>query len=134
MIFSRLYYLGVVFFLQKPSKNNTLFSEALHKTFKKIKKENKTIMISGDFNLDLLLSENNKMVSTFLNNMLMNNLQPCITEPTRIVNNCRPSLVDNIFINTLDKITSGNMLENISYDHLPNFIIIQNDSMRNKKN
>ena len=73
------------------------------------------------------------MVTNFLNVMLTNNLQPCITEPTRIINNCIPSLVDNIFINTLDTIHSGNILENISYDHLPNFLILESELLKQTK-
>ena len=58
--------------------------------------------------------------------------QPCITEPTRITNSNKPSLVDNIFINTFENPVSGNILEQISYDHLPNFVIL--DHVQNKKN
>ena len=35
--------------------------------------------------------------------MYSNFLQPCITEPTRIVGNNRPAFADNIFINTYNK-------------------------------
>ena len=62
--------------------------------------------------------------------MLESSLQPCITEPTRITNSNKPSLVDNIFTNTFDDPVSGNILEQISYDHLPNFVIL--DNMTNK--
>ena len=58
--------------------------------------------------------------------MLDYSFQPCITEPTRITNSNKPSLVDNIFINTFDNPVSGNILEQISYDHLPNFVILDN--------
>ena len=51
-------------------------------------------------------------------------MHPCITEPTRITNTNKPSLVDNIFVNTFEQPTSGNILEHISYDHLPNFTIL----------
>ena len=57
--------------------------------------------------------------------MYSNPLQPCITEPTRIVGNNRPVLLDNIFINTYNKnVSSGNIIEKIS-DHMPNFVIIR---------
>ena len=64
--------------------------------------------------------------------MLENNLQPCITEPTRITNANKPSIVDNIFINTLENPMSGNILEHISFDHLPNFIIIEHEQINTK--
>ena len=64
--------------------------------------------------------------------MFQLNFHPCITEPTRITNTNKPSLVDNIFINTFDDPVCGNILEHISYDHLPNFTII-NHEHSNKK-
>ena len=54
--------------------------------------------------------------------MLENNLQPCIIEPTRIVPNCKPSLVDNIFSNSVEAVISGNLYQTVS-DHMPNFAI-----------
>ena len=57
--------------------------------------------------------------------MASNFLQPCITEPTRIIQGNRPSIVDNIFTNIFDKeLYSGNLLDKIT-DHLPNFLIIK---------
>ena len=50
--------------------------------------------------------------------MLENNLNPCITEPTRIVDTSKPSLIDNIFVNNINNTTSGNILEKISYASL----------------
>ena len=60
--------------------------------------------------------------------------QPCITEPTRITNSNKPSLVDNIFINTFENPVSGNILEQISYDHLPNFVILAHVQKKNNNN
>ena len=65
----------------------------------KLKKEKKkNIVIAGDFNYNLLKYEDDIEVSRFLNLMLEHNLHPCITEPTRIVNTNKPSIVDNISI------------------------------------
>ena len=63
--------LGVIY--RHPSENDTLFTEELQKTLIKIKKEKKGIVISGDFNLDLLLYDKNEMISNFLNTIPMNN-------------------------------------------------------------
>ena len=54
--------------------------------------------------------------------MLENGLQPCITEPTRIVPGNKPSLVDNIFSNSAEPVISGNLYQTVS-DHMPNFVI-----------
>ena len=64
-------------------------------------------------------------VGNFLQMKLNNGYQPCITEPTRIANGNKPSLVDNIFSNTVEKCISGNIFDKIS-DHLPNFAMIEN--------
>ena len=58
--------------------------------------------------------------------MYSNFLQSYIIYPTRIVDNAKPTLVDNIFTNFSEPdISSGNLIENVS-DHMPNFIIIPN--------
>ena len=38
--------------------------------------------------------------------------------------------MDNIFTNSFEKPVSGNILEQISYDHLPNFVILDNTNIR----
>ena len=55
---------------------------------------------------------------------MSNLLAPAITIPTRISNNGRGTLIDNIFTNSIlpDK-TSGNLSVNIS-DPLPSFLIV----------
>ena len=65
--------------------------------------------------------------------MYDNHIQPCIVEPTRIISGNKPSIVDNIFTNIIDKqITSGNLVSKIS-DHLPNFVIINDLVSYSKK-
>ena len=59
--------------------------------------------------------------------------QPCITEPTRVVMGNRPSLVDNIFINTIGQdVVSGNLTCKIT-DHMPNFILINDFIQKRNK-
>ena len=90
-------------------------------------------MISGDFNYNLLKYEIENKVSRFLNLTLEHNMPPCITEPTRIVDTAKPSLVDNIFINSICEPISGNILEKVSYYHLPNFILFESDKTPKKE-
>ena len=107
----------------KANSDNT-FNDSLLITLQKIANENKIIVITGDFNYDLLKLDSDSFVKTFIEHMYSSNLQPCILEPTRIVNGNRPSLIDNIFINTIDKNTfSGNLTSRIS-DHMPNYLIL----------
>ena len=95
--------------------------------FKKIKDNNKTKIICGDFNYNLLNHEYNSHMRNFINIMHSHFFQPCITEPKRTAGRNKPSLIDNIIINTCTKSRNvgGNIIDKIS-DHLPNFLIIQN--------
>ncbi len=118
-------------FYRHPSGKSDKFLCQLEATLKKVKKEKKKTIICGDFNFNLLNFDLDKNVNTFLCTMLEHSFHPCITEPTRITNTNKPSLVDNIFTNTFDNPVSGNILEQISYDHLPNFVIL--DHVKKKK-
>ena len=89
-------------------------------------KEHKIIILLGDFNYNLFKYSHDKTVNHFTNTMLSNYLQPVINKPTRVVKNQKPSLIDNIFINAVDKdITCGNFTSKIS-DHMPNFMFMKN--------
>ena len=109
----------VAVFYRHPQKNsNEKFNEHLIDILEKITKENKQIFITGDFNYHLLDHSNNPHTDRFLDTMLTNFIQPCILEPTRVVNGNKPSLIDNIFTNAINKkIVSGNLLNKIS-DHI----------------
>ena len=103
--------------------------ENLHK----LSNNNKITIVARDFNFDLLKYDYKNLTYDFLSIMYSNFFQPCILEPTRITSNNRPSLLDNIFINTLDKdVYSGNIIDKIS-DHMPNFAIIVFHKKRNQK-
>ena len=85
-----------------PSKDDTQFSEYLNDTFNKINNESKTVIITGDFNINLLNHKHDTNVINLLETVYFNMFHPHILLPTRIVDNARPSLLDNIFTNTLD--------------------------------
>jgi len=82
------------------------------------------LFITGDWNFNLLEFSNHEETLKFYETMMSNLLEPAITIPTRISNNGRGTLIDNIFTNSIlpDK-TSGNLSVNIS-DHLPSFLIV----------
>ena len=122
--------IGVAY--RHPKSNDSQTTESLQTTINKIKKENKNTVIIGDFNFDLLNHEKNDQISKFLHMMIENSYQPCIMEPTRIVQGNKPSLVDNIFTNSIEPVSSGNLYQKIS-DHLPNFAIFNNSKSKKKK-
>ena len=107
-----------------PSMNPTEFNEDyLTKLSEKLIKENKDILLMGDFNFDLLKSESNKDTSLFLDLIYNTNLFPTITSPTRLTSRSN-TLIDNIFSNILaDDSISGNTDFAIS-DHLGQFLML----------
>ena len=62
------------------------------------KETNKKIVLLGDFNIDLLNFDTSEHVSTFLNDLASNSLQPQVILPTRISKNSK-NLIHNIFCN-----------------------------------
>ena len=98
-------------YYRHPKKNsNDIFNIKLDGTIKKIKDNNKTKIICGDFNYNLLNHEYNSHIKNFIDIMYSHFFQPCITEPTRIVGRNKPSLIDNIFINACTKsLNAGNI-------------------------
>ena len=61
------------------------------------KEANKTIVLLGEFHIELLNFDTSEQVSTFPDDLASNSLQPQIFVPTRISNNSK-TLTDNIFV------------------------------------
>ena len=78
----------------------------------------------GDFNINILNSDNHDLTAQFVDIMTSNAFLPLITRPTRITANSA-TLIDNIFTNNFDNITQsvhGIYVSDIS-DHYPVFCI-----------
>ena len=77
--------------------------------------ENKEVYICGDFNIDLLIVDEINNYQLYYNLICSFGFLPLIIQPTRVVDNQTPSLIDNIFCNNLsDEITSGNIYLTLS--------------------
>ena len=95
----------------------------LNVLLEKLNKENKSIFLLGDFNVDLLKYDKNSLTNEFLDSLSSHFFLPNIVLPTRISNNSK-TLIDNIFSNHISSdVISGNIAVSIS-DHLPQFSII----------
>ena len=82
------------------------------------KGKKKTVLIAGDFNMDLIKHDTHKPTEEFLDNFLSFSFCPVINHPTRITDSSS-TLLDNIFTNsTPDKFNSAIICNDIS-DHLP---------------
>ena len=90
------------------------------------------IILTGDFNFDLLKYEENGTTLNFLNSLSALSLIPVISKPTRVTDSTA-TLIDNIFILNPINFTSGIIVSDIS-DHFPIFINIKKLFIINNNN
>ena len=108
-----------------PSSDITKFTDHMTSILQKVQKENKTLFIMGDFNINLYNYSSHTETNDFINLMVSNYLLPHILHPTRVTDHSA-TIIDNIFSNNCELDTlSGNLLSQIS-DHFPQFLIIKN--------
>ena len=84
---------------------------------------NKRIIVLGDININLLMT-NNVDVNSFSNELYSYNFVPAITKPTRFApdsSDILPTLLDHIWINFFHNNTSGILFSDLS-DHACTFI------------
>ena len=74
----------------------------------------KDVVIMRDFNIDLL-----KPNSEFESSFYCNNMIPIISVATHEKQECKPSLIDNIFINTSQTLEIAGVLDNKISHHSP---------------
>ena len=117
--------IGVIY---RPPSNIKDFLESFDKITEKICKENKHCYILGDFNLDLLKTETNELISQFIDTLYSSSFIPLISKPTRITSHSA-TLIDNIFTNVIhnNKSLNGIVYSDIS-DHLPIFHVKQTNT------
>ena len=97
----------------------------LNKLLENTSKEQKSIFLLGDFNVNLLNHNEHNETNEFLDSLASNSFIPLILQPTRITSRSN-TLIDNIFLNVIDPdIMTGNLTAPIS-DHPPQFAIIPN--------
>ena len=92
--------------------------------------ENKTIVIMGDFNIDLLKYDTEKDSADFLDSMYASFLLPFISTPSRVTPRSK-TLIDNIFSNNIEVGSiSGNIVTTTS-DHYAQVLLLQNLTNKN---
>ena len=97
----------------------------LNKLLENTPKEQKSIFLLGDFNVNLVNYNEHNETNEFLDFLASNSFIPLFLQPTRITSHSN-TLIDNIFSNVINPdIISGNSTATIS-DHLPQFAIISN--------
>lgn len=100
----------------------SLFLSYLDHTIEKFSVLGKPVCLMGDDNINLLRYETCKFTQSRPLSLQSVNLIPTINRPTRVQNNTA-TLIDNIFVNTLqDDLVSGNIISDIS-DHYSQFCV-----------
>ena len=111
--------------IYKPPKENTsvninTFTTEISPILQALTDSKPNIIISGDFNIDLLKINEKRFHCDFFDTMITNGLFPAITLPTRFSeHSC--TLIDNIFSSEHACITSSGILLSEISDHLPCF-------------
>jgi len=78
--------------------------------------------VMGDFNIDFFQMHNNtNLASQFEDLIISHGLSPAISIPTHQRSNCRPTCIDNILTNDIDKVIHSGTLSDSIGDHLPVF-------------
>ena len=97
-----------------PGMSVNLFnSEFLSPLLQRVSRENKTLILLGDFNIDLMKYNTNQDVSNFLDILGSHLIIPQVILPTRITETSK-TIIDNIFSTvTGNNCTSGNLLHSI---------------------
>ena len=109
---------------KQPSSSPERFTEHIETILHNLARENRNIVILGDFNINLLNCENHPASENFLNMMNSNLLLSYILQPTRVTDRSA-TLIDNLFANTFNfNALSGNLVTKIS-DRFPQFLIIE---------
>ena len=89
------------------------FQEYFDETLEKLIASNKSVYITGDFNINLLRAESSHYAQEFLLSLQSFSFTPTIDKPTRVHNNSA-TLIDNILTNKVDaNITSDNIVSDI---------------------
>ena len=105
-----------------PGHDLDTFILEIEKILDVLHKENKTIYIMGDYNINLLNSDTHNPTGSFLDTMYSNMLYPLITRPTRVTANSA-TLIDNIFTN--NTCNTGSTIQGVFVtditDHYPVF-------------
>ena len=108
-----------------PSSNLTVDqfnNDYIEPLLQKISAEDKICSIMGDFNIDLLKTNTLSDANQFFNTFSSNFFTPYILQPTRPISK---TLIDNIFLNSIDFTAhSGNLTIQLS-DHLFQFAILE---------
>jgi hypothetical protein len=121
----------LVFIIYRSPSHNSIcdLTTDLNNILDRVKHENKSIIITGDLNIDLLKYSSHPQTTQYTDMLISNNLIPNITKPTRVTHTSA-TLIDHIFSNIdPSKSTSGTLKTDIT-DHYSNFFFFKTKPMK----
>ena len=123
--------IGVIY--RPPNREIINFQHEMSAILNKLKQSQKHCYLMGDFNINILRSDDHPSTSDFIDLMYSNSFVPLINKPTRITQQSA-TLIDNIYTNCIDKteLLQGIFFTDIS-DHLPIFMINNKTITERKK-
>ena len=111
------------------------FNEEIDEIISMLSSQNCEIILTGDFNINLLQANEKEHIDGFLEDVLLSNgLLPKITLPTRL-SESSSTLIDNCFVKISDnfsKTTAGILRQKIS-DHQPYFVVFDYLTLKKHK-
>lgn len=120
--------IGLIY--RSPKYNSTCqLTSTLKDILEKLSKENKKIVITGDFNINLLKYDTNTSTLHFLDLMMQYNFMPKITIPTRVTASTA-TLIDHLYSNVdSQRCIAGTITTDIT-DHYSNFILVNTSLLK----
>ena len=102
---------------RRPKSNMKMFFDKFKEILDKISLENKTCILSGDFNLNLL-KLNDKDVLNLIATLNSKFYFSSITKPTRVTNTSA-TLIDHIWTNNFSSVQKSTIIYDNTSDHFP---------------
>ena len=122
--------IGVVY--RHPRHDISTFTNELNLILEKLTLENKTVLITGDFNVDLFRVNNNRYISDYNDMMLSYHMNNEIKSATRITDSSS-TLIDHFYNNNPSlTINTTLVLDDLS-DHFPIIAIVKQSKVQTKK-
>ena len=118
-----------------PSGNLNNFCQQFNAYLDTLNAEKVTSIIIGtDQNIDMFKLDKRTHTSNFLDHLLHNNLEPCITLPTRITHHSA-TLIDNIYVKRkLDISVKAVVIEDDISDHFPCLVTLKSRKFSENEN
>jgi len=114
--------IGIVY--RHPQHDHSEFQEAFQENILKINKNKKVFYACGDYDINLLQSDANHNIASYLNSVTSTGSFCLIDKPSRL-GESSATLLDHFYTNNLTTPITSGILESDISDHLPTFVLIR---------